>query len=660
MPGIDPARRATLRSSVNEIRRLLMNQAPHYGFLLYKAPIIYRDTDEPSYIASTDGRNIFVGPRFFQLPVTCRTDAGTFPGDAPGVLLHEILHVAVGHPARFAGIRDRLTRRFSWDTANIAADCILNDLILDWSPVACTLPEGGVIGHKYLPLVVQALHDAGVGQIPEPLLRPTRESSLEELHDALLEAFLAILEKDPSQQQDPNAADSGSGQDSTAGRSAPEPVDGTQDRPPDNPEQASPSRASDTGNDQDDADASTAGEGHTDECGQPDDDDSADRRDGETREDSSSSGDTGSGADSASQPDGRQAGANAQPGPGKDNETTLESGDADGGPRSEQEPAAPSPGGSMRDAGNDTPPRAGPEDAADGETRSDPDSGPETAGNPQPAPVQDDPDRVGRERQHTAPDTRQVSPHRDPRSIVPRDLWPERLSPIELPLNLDETELSEDADSWQRALIQAAHAPGSHPGDAVLKHLSPKAARYPWHKRLAPILTSALIPRPGYSRTTPSRNTIACAAAGFPAFADPGVSSASEGATLCVLFDTSGSMFLFDLVERLLAHVRAICERTGAQVHFIAGDVAVQHEQSDLDLDPNAFSDFHAPGGGGTILDALFERARTYQPHAILCMTDGYLAHFPKPPACPTIWVTAGEACLPERDFPWGKAVNVP
>ncbi len=637
MPKPDSRRLALLRSAVNEIRRLLLRQAPHLGPLLYKAPIAYRDTDEPAYIASTNGSRIQVGPRFFELPVTRDTPAGPFPADAPGVLLHEIFHVALGHPARFAGIRDRLTRPFSHETANIAADCIVNDLILDWSPVACSLPKGTVIGHSYLPMVVNALRDAGITEIPDALLRPTRKSSLEELHDALLEAFLAILEKLPSQRADSEDQDGNtSGNPSKAGSSGQPPPESDEN---DNPATASTSDDENAGDQpgrnagQQDHPLTGADDQHQHDNPQQND---SQQQDGDPADSSQQSDRSATGDSKPAGTDGDHA-TSDDPGPATaEDAKTADDADLDANGQS--------PSGSQTENSTGQSGSRGTGDNSPEDDTSGPGTGTDSA-DPHGTPP------------HRAPG----QPSRpDPHSIVPRDLLPQLLSPIQLPANLDETELSENADSWNRALQSAAQAPGSNPGNSILENLSPPSARYPWQKRLAPILTSALIPRPGYNNTTPSRNTLACAAAGHPAFAEPGISHASQGATLCVLLDSSGSMFMFNIIERLLGHVRTIAQRTGAQVHFIAGDTEIKHEQQDLDLDPAAFDNFHVPGGGGTILDPLFERAAMLQPHCILCMTDGYLFQWPRRPACMTIWVTAGESCLPGSDFPYGKHVNVP
>ena len=75
--------------------------------------------------AATDGRTVFVNPDFWQ-PLT--------PAEQDGLLLHELLHAALGHCWR-RGVRDPQV----W---NIAADVVINGMILE-DPQA-VLPSGGM------------------------------------------------------------------------------------------------------------------------------------------------------------------------------------------------------------------------------------------------------------------------------------------------------------------------------------------------------------------------------------------------------------------------------------------------------------------------------------------------------------------------------------
>lgn len=75
--------------------------------------------------AATDGRTIFVNPDFWN-PLT--------PAEQDGLLLHELLHAALGHCWR-RGVRHPQV----W---NIAADIVINGMILE--DAHATLPQGGM------------------------------------------------------------------------------------------------------------------------------------------------------------------------------------------------------------------------------------------------------------------------------------------------------------------------------------------------------------------------------------------------------------------------------------------------------------------------------------------------------------------------------------
>lgn len=75
--------------------------------------------------AATDGRTVFVNPGFWN-PLT--------PAEQDGLLLHELLHAALGHCWR-RGVRDPQV----W---NIAADIVINGMIFE-DPLAA-LPKGGM------------------------------------------------------------------------------------------------------------------------------------------------------------------------------------------------------------------------------------------------------------------------------------------------------------------------------------------------------------------------------------------------------------------------------------------------------------------------------------------------------------------------------------
>ena len=462
-PRPTDAQRAVLRDTLNRLRSLLLKQSPYLSALIFRPEIRYQHGDSPIRTAATDGRSIVLAEDFFTHAPSVSTPSGDFPGPAAGIFLHELFHIAFGHAARGASMRNRLTRPYNHHLANIAADCIINDTIRSWKPVACALPDDCYSGEKWLPEVRSRLLSKGK-PVPDAIGRPTSQTTMEQLHDALVQAF---------------------------------------------PESSEPC-------------ASCGGTGNA-------------------------------------------------------------------------------PGG------NGSSPC------------------PDCAAPPLPPALR----RRGSE-------------------------------PIVIPRGAQPHVLDADSDKWKRALRHAARMPGSHPGDEVLDALDFPRVSHPWQKILAAVLSSAIIPRPGYDPLSLARSTIASAAAGLPVFIEPGFTNNSQGATLCVLLDTSGSMWCIPgLLPTLLGHIEAIARLAGVRLHLIGGDTEVAFEQQDIDVDPGLLRSTALKGSGGTVLDPLFERAAELHPNAILCMTDGFL-RWPAKPRCPTIWVTAGDRCADASEFPYGKVVNVP
>ncbi|MEM1432392.1 MAG: VWA-like domain-containing protein [Pseudomonadota bacterium] len=75
------------------------------------------DPDAPAW---TDGRAIYYGPAFEALPLDCQI----------GVAAHQILHVALRHPARDRALRARLGPEFTPRLFNIAADALVNETLI--------------------------------------------------------------------------------------------------------------------------------------------------------------------------------------------------------------------------------------------------------------------------------------------------------------------------------------------------------------------------------------------------------------------------------------------------------------------------------------------------------------------------------------------------
>ncbi len=78
----------------------------------------HRDGDGP--VAETEGRTIRYGPAFVTLP----------GHEAVGLAAHHVLHVALGHGPRMAGMAARLGPDFAPDLWGIACDAVVNEALL--------------------------------------------------------------------------------------------------------------------------------------------------------------------------------------------------------------------------------------------------------------------------------------------------------------------------------------------------------------------------------------------------------------------------------------------------------------------------------------------------------------------------------------------------
>mgnify|MGYP001590864622 CR=1 FL=1 len=101
-------------------------------------------------------------------------------------------------------------------------------------------------------------------------------------------------------------------------------------------------------------------------------------------------------------------------------------------------------------------------------------------------------------------------------------------------------------------------------------------------------------------------------------------------ATVCLLVDTSGSML--DEI-RYVGPVLEYMKRAGIEVRLIAGDIRVTIDEIIKTIPATI------PGGGGTDIVPLWERAADYDPLAVVCFSDGYIPKWPKDPKVPCLWV---------------------
>ena len=76
----------------------------------------FADTDDPEAIAYTDGSTIYAGAEYEKRE----------PRTRRFICLHEILHIALCHPQRFAELEKRDPAGFDQKLLNIAADAVIN------------------------------------------------------------------------------------------------------------------------------------------------------------------------------------------------------------------------------------------------------------------------------------------------------------------------------------------------------------------------------------------------------------------------------------------------------------------------------------------------------------------------------------------------------
>lgn len=105
--------------------------------------------------------------------------------------------------------------------------------------------------------------------------------------------------------------------------------------------------------------------------------------------------------------------------------------------------------------------------------------------------------------------------------------------------------------------------------------------------------------------------------------------------TICLLVDTSGSML--SILPQLGPAIGFLTQHN-ITVRLISGDMYVSYDE-EVTAPPTSL-----PGGGGTDILPLFERAATYHPKSIICLTDGYVPSWPSDPQVPVLWITNSQA----------------
>ena len=133
----------------------MISQQPFFAVLMFDLLNVVEGEVVPT--AATDGRNLYVNPKFFK---------GLTPKQRVGVMAHEVLHVVHRHPARGKGYRDRGfgpdLKPWNHEKFNHAADYVINQQLHD---AGLELPIGALFHPS---ITSNDLVDEVYCKIPDP------------------------------------------------------------------------------------------------------------------------------------------------------------------------------------------------------------------------------------------------------------------------------------------------------------------------------------------------------------------------------------------------------------------------------------------------------------------------------------------------------------
>lgn len=215
------------------------------------------------------------------------------------------------------------------------------------------------------------------------------------------------------------------------------------------------------------------------------------------------------------------------------------------------------------------------------------------------------------------------------------------------------------ATDWRNHMLRALEA-GRKAGagigklGAVLADMT--ADQMPWELILRRLLALALVERPRPSWRRPAGRWVARVSAAqgrdTPAF-EPGRQRMDQRARIVVGLDTSSSIDAQSL-RLFAAEAQGIARRTGAEVHLLAFDEQVFHEQV---LSGEGWARLSTEGfrqGGGTDYVDLFTKAARLTPSIAVILTD-LDAPLPPRPAFPLIWAVPA----PVEPPPYGRVIRM-
>ena len=572
---------------------------------------------DPKMTAATDGTSIYFGIPFLAQPVTIEDleskpgEVNKLPGPACFIVIHELMHMAYGHPWRGLLARNRIGIPYSPFLMNVIADIFINTGILNTEGAVFrddNKPVYGCFKEEYDKILAKWRGDTSNSDLPD-CLDPDRifEHTIVQIHDALLKLPDAptptkIFQEGDAVQQQGQQQDSGQkGQSQKSTQS--------------DPKGKKPEAEKEPGEIGEDAQQIEEGK---DSSGQ------------EEGDEADSDGDQ----DGSIGEEGDEEGSSNMPGDGKNPSDSQADGQGSGeGDEDGQGQASDDSQGNSSGSGSSM---------ASGPANAPPAGNPGSPGSPE------------------SNAKLNANVKKNLGEILGRDSEEDLMAPE----NADYESNRQKQEEMQRALQkcrESSKARGKDPGNGILAECGLEPVPYPWQRVVGPLLTRMLIRKPGIDFRRPSRSMIASSAA-FPDKIipyEPGWSEWSEGATLAVLIDTSGSIN-DDMLIYFLRHLATILKVVASPCHLIAGDTQVNLEMQNVDLEPNLASAIQGKisGRGGTDFVPLMKRAEELEADVCIFLTDGYAPFPPKPRNMFMVWAVSPDGLNPQS-FPYGKVVVI-
>lgn len=159
----------------------------------------FADSEDPKKVAFTDGRTVWAGPRYLDYEEAERLF----------IILHELLHVGLAHPAR---AREMRLRHADFDPRifNIACDAIINASLLGVRGLRC--PKDAVSLEVLLKLLELWPENKGIGEVvrqwsSEALYYTLRRARAQVLASKMAEGYAEDLEGGDGPAQGPKGAE---------------------------------------------------------------------------------------------------------------------------------------------------------------------------------------------------------------------------------------------------------------------------------------------------------------------------------------------------------------------------------------------------------------------------------------------------------------------